>query len=299
MLAVEGCVRRGGSKKLMKPSNEEVKDAVAGLTNAVKLFRDVATEADVGDPFSFSATILRAHEDDTDHIVARGKLDSGCDENWVAMEVVQRGNLQDDMEEIEDGETYFAFGGQEFSPTGRIDITWYAVNAGKSRKTTFLVHENPPFDLVPGRVFIAKESIFVFDKAALALRHGKFSPEEHRIIEEDARKQNATSDQLGQIRRAEEASARERRRQQKASSRMSMTPASQSTISLLSGTGAYTNLSTIPQRLSSLSQTLSAGSAAQSAGTQSPSTPAQQPGVPPDPGASGTSAGLSGTTNNT
>lgn len=131
--------------------------------------------SNVADPFSFSATILRAHEDDTDHIVARGKLDSGCDENWVALEVLQRGNLQDELEQIEDGETYSAFGGNGFSPMGRIDITWYAINAGKSRRTTFLVHENPPFDFILGRIFIAKESIFVFDKAALALRHGNFT----------------------------------------------------------------------------------------------------------------------------
>lgn len=127
------------------------------------------------DPFSFSATILRAHDDDTGPLVVRGKLDSGCDENWVALEVLQRGNLQDDLERIEDGETYSAFGGNSFSPLGRIDITWYALNAVKSRATTFLVHENPPFDFILGRVFIAKESVFVFDKAALALRHGNFT----------------------------------------------------------------------------------------------------------------------------
>ena len=43
-------------------------------------------------------------------------------------------------------------------------------------------------------------------------------PEDYRIIEENARQKGATNDQLSTIRRAEEASARDRLRQQKATS---------------------------------------------------------------------------------
>lgn len=133
------------------------------------------TSADATDPFSFTATIIRAHEDESDHIVARGKLDSGCDDNWVALELLQRGEMAGQLETVADGEMYFAFGGEPFSPKGQIDITWYALNAGKSRCTSFLVHEKPPFDLVLGRTFILEESIFMFDKSALILAHSDFT----------------------------------------------------------------------------------------------------------------------------
>ncbi|KAM0801254.1 hypothetical protein BDR22DRAFT_888568 [Usnea florida] len=51
-----------------------------------------------------------------------------------------------------------------------------------------------------------------------ALRMSKFTKEDYRTIEENARQKGATNDQLSTIRRAEEASARDRLRQQKAAS---------------------------------------------------------------------------------
>jgi hypothetical protein len=132
-------------------------------------------QPDTSDPFSFSATIICAHEDDGEHTAARGKLDSGCDEDWISFEVIKRAGLEAEMAPVENPTTYTAFGGEEFQPIGIIDVTWYAQNAGLSRKTTFLVHDAVPFDMVLGKVFIKEESIFVFNKPALALRQARFT----------------------------------------------------------------------------------------------------------------------------
>ncbi|CAD6593578.1 MAG: hypothetical protein ASARMPRED_007684 [Alectoria sarmentosa] len=194
------------------------------------------------DPFSFSVTILQAHKDDTEHTVARGKLDTGCDENWISTSVLDRAGLQTRVEPVEFAQSYVAFGGAEFEPTGKVDIDWYATNAGKSNRTSFLVHHAVPFDMVLGKIWIIEESIFVFNKPALALRMGKFTKEEHRIIEENARKKGATNELLVSIRRAEEASARDRLRQQKALSKASTkrpSPTSQSTLSLVPSRTLY------------------------------------------------------------
>lgn len=91
------------------------------------------------------------------------------------MEVLQRAGVGDHLDSIEIKQSYIAFGGQESEPLGKIDVTWYAENAGKSRKTTFLVHHEVPFDMILGSIFIAEESIFTFNKPAFALRMGKFT----------------------------------------------------------------------------------------------------------------------------
>ena len=104
------------------------------------------------DPFSFSVTILQAHKDDTEHTVARGKLDTGCDENWISTSVLDRAGLQTRVEPVEFAQSYVAFGGAEFEPTGKVDIDWYATNPGKSNRTSFLVHHAVPFDIVLGKI---------------------------------------------------------------------------------------------------------------------------------------------------
>lgn len=127
------------------------------------------------DPFSFSATILQAYKHDSEHTVARGKLDTGCDQNWISMEVLERAGLRKSIDPIESTQSYIAFGGGEFEPIGKVDIDWYATNASKSNRTSFLVHHDVPFDMVLGRIWIAEESIFVFNKPVLALRMGNFT----------------------------------------------------------------------------------------------------------------------------
>ena len=125
--------------------------------------------------FSFSATILSPRAADSENTVVRGKFDTACDENWISTEVLDRAGGGNDLELIEIERSYFAFGGQELRPLGEIDVTWYAENAGKSRKTKFLAHPEVPFDMVLGSLFIAEESIFMFNKPVLALRMSKFT----------------------------------------------------------------------------------------------------------------------------
>lgn len=78
------------------------------------------------------------------------------------------------LNETEDT-SYRGFGGDSFTPEGLITLTWYASNSAISKNTAFLVHASAPFDMILGRKWIKEESIFVFDKPALALRQGKFS----------------------------------------------------------------------------------------------------------------------------
>lgn len=235
-------------------------------------------QPDTSDPFSFSATILHIHQEDSEQTVARGKLDSGCDGNWISTEILQRAKLEDNVEPLEDPRIYTAFDGGQFEPMGKIDITWYAVNAGKSRKTTFLVHDNVPFDMVLGRIFIKEESIFMFNEPALALQQGKFKkgitkierrgsfanrglPEELQEIQKNAIAKGATNQQLSSIRRVDDATTRQRLRQEKAVSqavsRASMTPAAQSTLSLFSAQGPYPYAAQRPRLASTLSQSTS------------------------------------------
>ena len=158
----------------------------AGLDQLAEKLRSVVQntstwQPDPSDPFSFRATIIYPHTDESEHTVACGKLDSGCDENWISSELLTRARLENQVEPTEDQRIYVAFGGAEIEPMGTVAVTWYAVNASKSRKTTFLVHDNVPFDMVLGRIFIKEESIFLFNKPALALRQGKFTKGSHVI----------------------------------------------------------------------------------------------------------------------
>jgi hypothetical protein len=132
-------------------------------------------QPDNSDPFCFSATIILPGETESKHTVIRGKLDSGCDEDWISSEIIRRAALEAYVLPLEYPETYIGFGGQPFQPSGTIKITWYASNAGMTRETTFLVHSDVPFDMVLGKIFIKEQSVFVFDKAALALRQGRFT----------------------------------------------------------------------------------------------------------------------------
>ena len=130
----------------------------------------------VSDDFTIRATIIQAHTDDAKHTVVCAKLDSGCDEDWISAEVLKRAGLEEQVELLQDQRTYVAFGGGKLTPKRKVLLTWYANNASKSRNTCFLVHEEEgPFDMVLGRVFWRKESIFMLNEPALALRQGKLN----------------------------------------------------------------------------------------------------------------------------
>lgn len=129
------------------------------------------------DPFSFTATIMRPYQDNSNHTLARGKLDSGCDDNWISTAIIERAGLSNEviLQPTDDPTTYTAFGGQKFKPLGSIVVSWFAVNLSVSKETNFLVLDDIPSDIVLGKTFILEEGVFMFSKPALALRQSKLS----------------------------------------------------------------------------------------------------------------------------
>ena len=122
------------------------------------------------DPTIFNASILRSIEDGPEWTVGRGILDSGCGENWVALDFIRRAYLERKITQVPHSSLYTGFGNQNIEPKGKIKITWYANNGSKTRETEFLVADQGPFDLLLGRQFIFSENIFIFNQAALVLR---------------------------------------------------------------------------------------------------------------------------------
>lgn len=155
----------------------DINQLVAKLHAAMSKNRSTWVPTESG-TFSFTATILNPLEDGSEQTFCRELLDSGCEDNWVSSEIITRAGLLSQInasDQLEDA-FFTGFGGDSFSPTGVITLTSrYASNSATSKKTAFFVHTSVPFDMILGRKWIREESIFVFDKPALALRQGKIS----------------------------------------------------------------------------------------------------------------------------
>ena len=151
---------------------------------------DPQWQADNTNPFSMTVTVICTRDEGSEHTVARANIDTQSDENWISMELLTRAKIEDKIDKIEDkvedkkedeldpvdnSRTYIGFGGGLFEPMGRIDVTWFAANPGKSRKTTFLVHEVGPFDMILGCTWIAEDSYQMLNKGVFALRMAKFT----------------------------------------------------------------------------------------------------------------------------
>ena len=127
------------------------------------------------DPFSFEVAVIHPHSQDSGRTFVHAKLDTGCEDNWIALEILERASMNNQVNELEVRVSYIAFGGQMFEPLGMIDVTWYPTNSGKSRQTRFLVHREVPFDVVLGRQWILEEGRSIFEQPAMGLRMGQFS----------------------------------------------------------------------------------------------------------------------------
>ncbi|KAK5442568.1 hypothetical protein LTS15_010992 [Exophiala xenobiotica] len=215
---------------------------------------------------------MRPHEADHDHPVIRAVLDSGSDGDFVSVEKVTSMGLADQLQSIPEqrsAQGYAGFHGQLVYPEGLIELTWFASNEGASRTTKFLVFpESCPYDMILGRDFIADEGIFLFDRAALVLKH-VIDPDEARQMEANAILRGANRQQIGQLRKSEEAAKREQRRRAKAASRMTISPGSVSSMSLILPTSSI-SASSHPGGGAALSQTPSNVS---QASTQPPTPP--------------------------
>lgn len=137
--------------------------------------RDRSWRQEFHDPFSFEAAIIHPHSQDSGRTFVHAKLDTGCEDDWIALEILERASMDNQVNELDVMISYVAFGGQKFEPLGTIDVTWYPTNSGKSRQTRFLVHREVPFDVVLGRRWILEEGWSFFERPAMALRMGKFS----------------------------------------------------------------------------------------------------------------------------
>ena len=209
------------------------------------------------DPTAFDATIFCGISDGPQWIAGRGILDSGCDDNWISLDIVNRAEMTNKIVQSTQKKIYTGFGGQNMEARGSIIITWYlkhpknvskskrrknklmenryANNASKTRQTTFLVAEHGPFDLLLGKNFIFSENIFMFNQAALVLKAAPITEGEYlshcqsffssaepvaaerRQMENTAIQNSASNDEIEAIRRAGEASARNQHREQSTS----------------------------------------------------------------------------------
>ena len=145
---------------------------------------DPQRQADNTSPFSMTVTVIRTRDGASEHTVARANIDTQSDENWISMELLTRAKIEDELDAVDkedeldavdNSRTYIGFGGGLFKPMGKIDVTWFAANPGKSRKTTFLVHEVAPFDMILGCAWIAEDSYQMLNKGVFALRMAKFT----------------------------------------------------------------------------------------------------------------------------
>lgn len=108
-------------------------------------------------------------------MACRGILDTGCEDNWISLEIIERAGMVPSVVQNTFGNILTGFGGGLVESKGSITITWYVNNASKTRQTTFLVAKHGPFDLLLGNKSIFSENIFIFNEAALVLRAAPIS----------------------------------------------------------------------------------------------------------------------------
>ncbi|KAL9050103.1 MAG: hypothetical protein Q9162_006841 [Coniocarpon cinnabarinum] len=156
-------------------------------------------------PLEFTVTIMGSLEGSGDNL-ARCLLDSGSQDNWISIAVLERAKLEDMIEELADPPVYVGFGGN-YQPMGKATVTWYGVNTATSRTTEFLVYDRAHFDMIL---------------------------EEALAMETRARERAADQAHISNIRRADEAAARDRRRREREAARGgAQTPLSIHTIDTL------------------------------------------------------------------
>ena len=111
-------------------------------------------------PFTTWVHVLHTdHQREPERLLA--KVDTQSSKNWVREEIIQRLDLQGEIEELEPDAPYAFQGavGEAFRPNGRIVLKWYESIVSKTRETYFLVNPAPaaPFDLILGWEWIRAE----------------------------------------------------------------------------------------------------------------------------------------------
>lgn len=99
-------------------------------------------------------------------------LDTGTKDEWVSDRILSYCSAIEDDKPLEEPKIYTAFNGQEFRATRRVVFSWQSEKNRITRKSTFRVMENAPFDVIIGSNFLFRESVLTLNEAALLLLHG-------------------------------------------------------------------------------------------------------------------------------
>jgi hypothetical protein len=116
--------------------------------------------------------VLRNDPQEPERLLA--KIDTQISKNWVGEEIIERLELQSQIQELEPDASYEFQGatGEAFKANGGITLKWYEAVVSKTRETRFLVNPShaAPFDLILGWEFIKAEGASAFADPVLAMR---------------------------------------------------------------------------------------------------------------------------------
>jgi hypothetical protein len=117
--------------------------------------------------------VLRADpQREPDRLIA--KIDTQSSKNWVAGEIIERLELQGQIQEFEPDypNAFQGATGEVFQASGHITLKWYHDVVLRTRETQFLVNPSPnaPFDLILGESWIESDGWSSLADPVLAIR---------------------------------------------------------------------------------------------------------------------------------
>jgi hypothetical protein len=140
-----------------------------------------------------------------------GRLDTGADTNAISQTSIE---LLGHTVKKYDGRDYSGAGSSSITPLGQVDIffRWNGSATGKLHKEVFLVFKDIPFDIVLGKSFLEKFSVYVFNGMLLPLALKPASAEEKQQMRLKEQKERAQqeADEQAEIRQREQERLKER-----------------------------------------------------------------------------------------
>lgn len=91
--------------------------------------------------------------------VVKAKLDTGCEDNWISLELLGRARMTDYIEHFHPPKSFTGFGGP-LEVSHKIEIDWY-VPSQQKRHAEFYVAEQLPFDMIIGSKYIKTYQLLV------------------------------------------------------------------------------------------------------------------------------------------
>jgi hypothetical protein len=182
-------------------------------------------------PFTTWVYVLRTDlQREPERLLA--KIDTQSSKNWARKEIIERLELQCQIQELEPDDPYGFQGatGEAFRADGRIMLKWYETVVSKTRETQFLINSAPtaPFDLILGWEWIKAEGGSAFADPVLAMREmaltegwctphagilqGLTVTDQNRQVQANLMERTRLDADLAPVRRAQGFSKREARR---------------------------------------------------------------------------------------